>query len=838
MIFKKLEINSKFWILLFLGLATVQFDFGQSAANPDIDIKTVYQKANLVYNDYMKGDELKALRCIDELIGLSTSGYNDVIWGFLFNYKAIILHHQGNFYLSKKYFQLSIAFAELFRNEPLRNYSINSCLLLLVESFDTKGVNLLTENYLNEWISVKSDKLLFAIHTNQAYSAIYNHDTARARIEFQKLNSIGKRMTKEDPYWINEYRLFGIYLMEIGNNVKSLDYLKRAIELSENINGEMHFQTGLSYLRLGDYYLNTGKSDTALYNYEKANHIIVEQSIDLSSNTLQYSYETVFIECLIKLGRLLQTGETDVLRAFENFKMAIGRINQLSHSITSETSRFIIAEKGRYCFDAGIACALELSKKTGEVSFLEQALAWSIESKSLSLNQQFEKDQIYPVVGIPEELAANQQQFRQSLDNYLGESFDEKAVAPIDTIITTLRNYEKNERLIQSLYDKIRQVKEQNRFSPQKLLNNVNDAIYVGFHELDSVIAVFSQDGAKLQCSYINKDKKLLSDLVEFRTLISHTPINIYTAGDIKKYSDLGYSLYTRLIGPCLSHFHGRHILIQSDGCLLGIPFEALVREATDSDSFRDLPYLVKDFAVQYVSISMLTELPNVLGKKDLLLVTCRNSTGISEADIEVSRLHAAYSKSSLCFLDDAGFNSNSLNLSNSRIHIASHAVVNSPDPIQSGLTCSPDEPPRLKFSDILRLNLKGGHVFINGCQSGNGPLNHGEGLMSLGLAFAMAGSGSVIQHLWTASDRSSMELAGLFYKKLHRFSDADALQIAKKKYLKSSYFGLDHPYYWSGMVCFSGSKEASRHLAIYLIILALLSCGTLIYMVSRKRTR
>jgi CHAT domain-containing protein len=838
LIFTWLTQMRRYSIYLFLSILVWQSGLGQTIKEPELDLQMIYLKASQAYSDYSTGKELEALLRIDSLMERYSSKGNDVIWAYLFLYKGTILSHQGNYYLSNAYFRLSSDHARIFGHKDLLNSIQNSYLLLLVESLDTTGANRIKNQYLQKDTDIASSGLLFSIYINRAYSALYNGDISQATLELKKMSQIGKDHTESNPSWIYANRLLGVFYLKTGKRKESLSYLIKALRLSKTIHGEMHFQTGQSYLQLGDFYAYPGTTDSALICYEKAKAIFFKQNPNRADTSLLYSYESVFIECLVKLGKLQQHQPEILPSTLENFKLAIGRINQLSHSITSETSRFIIAEKGRYCFDAGIDCAIDLYEKTGEVPYLEQALAWSIEAKSLSLNQQFEKDQIYPVVGIPEELSANQLELRRSLDEYLGESFDEEVIAPFDSLITALLNYERNERLIQSYYDKIRQVRDQNQFSPQKLIKNLNDAIYLGFHELDSVIVVFTQEGTKLQYSCIIKDKRLLSDLAEFRTLISHTPINIYTLADVKQFSELGYSLYSKLIGPSISHFRGRHILIQSDGCLLGIPFEALLRETTDSDSFRDLPYLVKDFTIQYVSISMLTEHPNGFGKKDLLLITCRNSTGMSEADVEVSRLHDTYSKSSLGYIDDPGFKNNSLNLSNIRIHVASHAVVNSPDPIQSGLTCSPDEPPLLKFSDILQLNLKGSHVFINGCQSGNGPLNHGEGLMSLGLAFAMAGSGSVIQHLWTASDRSSMELAGLYYQKLHRFTDADALQMAKKKYLKTSNFGLDHPYYWSGLICFSGSREGSRLLAPYLVILALLGCGALIYRIARKRTR
>ncbi len=830
-------MSTKTSIAFLFCLLSFGSTFCQSQAEVDKDKRAFYQQVNEVYTLIKNGNEVKAHRSIDSLFDSNAVSFDDVIWGYLYNYKGQIFNHAGNYYLSKKCFQMASLYARRFQNPSLLTYTYNNFSVLLIESHDKTGTESLMSHIVVSDKKPVPDKLLLSLDLNLAYNSLNYKDTAQAGEILLKSFQYDKKVLKSDPIWINRNRLYGRYLQEIGEYEMSLAFLKKASQESELLNGFKHFQTALSYLRIGDYYSLIGKGDSALFYYEKTNQIFFQQHKDSTRVSLQYSYETVIIESLVKLGLALQAGNIDIPGAFENFKMAIGRINQLSHSITSETSRFIIAEKGRYCFDASIACAINFYKKTGDTKYLEQALSWSIEAKSLSLNQQFEQEQIYPMIGIPEDLTGKQRDLRRALDAYLGESLEKDLIVPLDTIITALKNYEKNERLIQSYYDKIRQVKDQNLLSPKELLRNMDDAIYFGYHELDSVIVLFKQEGTKLQYSCINKDESLLSDLAEFRKLISHTPINIYTSADVQQFSELGNSLYSRLIGPFLSQFQGRHLLIQSDGCLLGIPFEVLTREVTNSDSFRDLHYLIKDFAVQYVSTTMLTDHNHLFGKKDMLLITCRNSTGMPQADLEVTRLHDFYQKSLMCYIDDPGFKSNSLKLFNNRIHIASHAVINSPDPIQSGLSCSPDEPPLLKFNDILRLNLNGSHVFINGCQSGNGPLNHGEGLMSLGLAFALAGSSSVIQHLWTASDQSSMELGGLYYQKLHRLSDGDALQRAKKKYLKTSPFGLDHPYYWAGLVCFSGSTESPSHPAPFLFVMAILVSGIIIYRVARKRT-
>ncbi len=125
-----------------------------------------------------------------------------------------------------------------------------------------------------------------------------------------------------------------------------------------------------------------------------------------------------------------------------------------------------------------------------------------------------------------------------------------------------------------------------------------------------------------------------------------------------------------------------------------------------------------------------------------------------------------------------------------------------------------------LTFADILYLNLHGSHVFINACESGSGPLNEGEGLMSLGLAFALAGSTSIIQHQWEAPDRGAYKISLEYYKNLSKNNPAKSLNKAKLEYLENCSSGYDHPYYWAGIVCF-GEKDLNKDFNFIYVFLA-----------------
>ena len=108
-----------------------------------------------------------------------------------------------------------------------------------------------------------------------------------------------------------------------------------------------------------------------------------------------------------------------------------------------------------------------------------------------------------------------------------------------------------------------------------------------------------------------------------------------------------------------------------------------------------------------------------------------------------------------------------------------------------------------LSFEDILNMNCKNKIVYINGCESGTGQLNSGEGLMSMGFAFMLSGAKSIIQHFWKVNDKAASKMSSDFYANLKGNTAREAMNIAREKYLSEALPGADHPYYWASVVVY-----------------------------------
>jgi CHAT domain-containing protein len=111
-----------------------------------------------------------------------------------------------------------------------------------------------------------------------------------------------------------------------------------------------------------------------------------------------------------------------------------------------------------------------------------------------------------------------------------------------------------------------------------------------------------------------------------------------------------------------------------------------------------------------------------------------------------------------------------------------------------------------LTAQQIASLDLGGvDWAVLSACNTGNGELHDGEGVLGLQRAFRVAGAHSVIMTLWPVDDDASRKFMHELYSErlgLHA-STADAVwSSARKVLMQRRAAGLStHPWYWAGFV-------------------------------------
>jgi CHAT domain-containing protein len=277
--------------------------------------------------------------------------------------------------------------------------------------------------------------------------------------------------------------------------------------------------------------------------------------------------------------------------------------------------------------------------------------------------------------------------------------------------------------------------------------------------------------------------------------------------------------LYRLLIEPVAKELQDiRTVCIVPDGFLWTLPFQALTTNRRN--------YLVEQYALYYApSLSVLHEISDrtrqtitngsliafgnpVIGRDEKLN---QDLCPLPEAETEVAEVAAAArSKMKKVLIgrdaDEKSFKA--LAPTYATIHLATHGVLNNRDPLYSHLLLTKTEGDvendgSLEAREIMNMHFNADLVVLSACETGNGRISPGEGVIGMSWAFFVAGTRSMVVSQWRVNSASTSQLMQNFYQALarrrNRGTKSEALREASIRLLKDPRYR--HPFYWAGFV-------------------------------------
>jgi CHAT domain-containing protein len=115
-----------------------------------------------------------------------------------------------------------------------------------------------------------------------------------------------------------------------------------------------------------------------------------------------------------------------------------------------------------------------------------------------------------------------------------------------------------------------------------------------------------------------------------------------------------------------------------------------------------------------------------------------------------------------------------------------------------------------LRAREIINMHLDADLAVLSACETGNGRISPGEGVIGMSWAFFVAGARSVVVSQWRVNSASTSQLMKNFYGALARQNDpnsrnkSQALREASLRLLTDRRYR--HPFYWAGFVLVSNN--------------------------------
>ncbi len=293
-------------------------------------------------------------------------------------------------------------------------------------------------------------------------------------------------------------------------------------------------------------------------------------------------------------------------------------------------------------------------------------------------------------------------------------------------------------------------------------------------------------------------------------------------------FAGLARELYSTLIGPTESELRGvEDICLVPDGFLWNLPFQALMTEGgrfvieerslSYAPSLSVLNEMTKDKEVSTTKKASLIGFGNPVIGKDEEKKT--ELCPLPEAETEVNSISKSFSSTNnkIFIGREASEKSfKALAPQYSTIHLATHGVLDNRQPLYSHLLLTKTEGDvendgLLEAREIMNMKLNADLAVLSACDTANGRISPGEGVMGMSWAFFLAGTRSMLVSQWKVNSSSTSQLMMNFYKSLKspnaRSTDkkAEALRQAALVLMKNQQYR--HPFYWAAFVMIGDSR-------------------------------
>lgn len=262
-------------------------------------------------------------------------------------------------------------------------------------------------------------------------------------------------------------------------------------------------------------------------------------------------------------------------------------------------------------------------------------------------------------------------------------------------------------------------------------------------------------------------------------------------------------------------------VVIIPDGKLGYLPFESLLSTVPTDENYRVWPYLARRHSTTYAYAAELWMNQQKVGYSDEpatylgfapdfegeLLATVRSKLGVLLHNQEEVQQVADLLGGKATLGDQAQEKMlKGLDDKSRILHFATHAIADDETQVNSRLYFAPATDTAddgiLHAHEIYGLSLNSPLTVLSACQTGQGPILGGEGIMSLARAFQYSGSQRVLTTLWKTDDRAAAALTTHFFEGIVQgHPTAEALQQARVAWMDAADNFHNHPYYWAGYV-------------------------------------
>ena len=369
------------------------------------------------------------------------------------------------------------------------------------------------------------------------------------------------------------------------------------------------------------------------------------------------------------------------------------------------------------------------------------------------------------------------------------------------------------------------------------------------------VIDVFTDD-EKMTLSYLTRDTFFVRDFDKALWAENLKVIKENLRSPAGRFQDGGPRALYKMFFDSLKEIHDlKHIHFIPDGEVNGLPIEVLI------DGYGD--YLLSNHNISYgfVASALLQQRRKPHFEKQFAgfattysdsLSARLEQEGFDQKKAKLTQLSSANEELVQCadlfgesaFLNQAAtvdqFYAQALHAR--VVYLSLHGIVDHEDGSRSAIVFDDRSPDFLLHAyELTRQPIAADLVVLSSCDTADGQLKEGEGIIGMSRAFLSSGVNSLISSLWSATEKSSLNILPSFLSQVKKGQTRhESLREAKLAYIKNAPPSQQHPYYWANFVLienadFLAEEKDLGHVPFYILVVVITLALTIVLLKNRK---
>ncbi len=657
---------------------------------------------------------------------------------------------------------------------------------------------------INKGLALKPDHFNLVM-LNNVYADVLYDDQKYFEAATVIENNISKQKASNaaTAYWLmSSYTTAGnIYLKQQETTKASIFYTK-ALQLLDRYYPHSRIRERANlYTQIGTTYLTQNKPNQAISYAQKTLKT-------LGVNKTQKIYgDNKLVDVFMLLAKAnLQLRQAE--KALKNINSSLLSAYKIRNEFAADKTKERLQDYLKQIAEQGIDISYQLYKQTSDKKYLQQILTLAEQSKSRTLLDQMQRNQQSVSKNIKNDsLFLKKQQLERNISFLEKQAIEEPNQHATKNIEGLKYDLALINKTLSKKYQYLNFEDYQMNIQIQKLPNHRFIEYFIGEKDI-YVINIYRhkiENVIKLPHA-----EKIKTALQSFLQNYYHNGANAML-NNPKAFFKASHDIYQFILAP-IKLKPNEQLTIIPDGVLGYLSFDGLISRNNYTENISKWPFLIKNHTTDYAfSIqTLLTEKKTTTSNTFAgLFITHSegNKTQLNAITTEAD-LIKKYVKGSFLFDNEVNPKSFEQLFTKSKVmHIGTHAYL-------TGV----NHEPTLDFGEekmyLFELSAKQSApslIVLSACQTADGLLANGEGIISLSRGFNAVGTTATIASLWNVNDDAAAQIMAGFYQSLVKNKNASqALRQAKLNWLSTTKMSnaVLLPYYWDSLIYMGKNQE------------------------------